>query len=181
MNQGADGFMIEFQFSEMPQAQISVRFQHGTDCHNAGDAGSDRGRNGSASDPESRESEVALNQTVVQKYVDDIGSHIDGHRDLCLTDAAHCRTDAQRPAVEHKGQGDGAEIDRRSLRCFRIGSGKLHQRYGAEISDQRDQNADAGNDGQRLLQTGNSRFRSAFPFSSRHNRSRSDAQRLCHQ
>ena len=135
---------------KLRQAQVVIAVFPADEAHGdaAGNNGAANGGDGRAAHAHPGKAQLAVDQHIVEAYVDQVGGDIGDHGDAGFADGAHGGADAQRPAVEHQPQGNNAEISHAHFHGVLVGSGQAHEPVCAEKAQQGHDDAQHGDQGQ---------------------------------
>ena len=115
--------------------------QHGKQRKAQAHRHADHRRDGGAPHLQPREAQVARDEAVIEKNVDQIAGHVHPHGDLRFADAPLGSADAHRKGVDRQGVGHNAEIIHRvgkHLFRFRaVAPGQAHKRLREGDGDAR--------------------------------------------
>ncbi len=108
----------------------AVLFENRNNTHNTGDYRSGNCCKGSPLDSQSRETEVTVNQQIIQNDVEDVGGYVGTHGNLGISCTPLCGVDSHLNAVENHAAHDNTEIGNRPVMGIRSRSAEVHNRAG---------------------------------------------------
>ena len=111
-------------FYNIRQINITVLFKDRYDTHETGNHCSYDRRNGSTLNSEGRKSQMAVNEQIIAKYIDNIRCHIRIHGNFRSSASLLRRINIQRYNIKHHTSHNNTEIGNSGSRCIAVASAK---------------------------------------------------------